>query len=304
MASDDLPAAVARRRIRLALREARESRELTQAQVAEAMEWSHSKVMRIETGEVSISPNDLRPLLSFLDITDRARVGELLADARVARRGKQWWDDPRFRGHMTLAMRRLIQYETEAKAVREFNTMVIPGRFQTPAYAEAILSAYREELSDRDIEIRLEARMRRRTELLARKNWPDIRLLLDESVLLRSIGGPKVLAEQLHEIAKLAREKKRVLIRLLSFFQIDAPPPTFGAFEILSFADEDDAVVYRESYLHDEIVEDKRNVMRHKHMFDKLWAAALDERTSVQLIEERAKSAVAGHDSPITGASG
>ena len=55
--------AIARRRVRLAVRDARLDKKLTQSEVAEAMEWSLSKVMRIESGEVTISPNDLRPLL-------------------------------------------------------------------------------------------------------------------------------------------------------------------------------------------------------------------------------------------------
>ena len=63
MTSPESPAG-ARRRVRLAVREAREARGLTQGQVAEAMEWSQSKVIRIESGEVTISPNDLRPLLA------------------------------------------------------------------------------------------------------------------------------------------------------------------------------------------------------------------------------------------------
>src|SRR2546430_9024966 len=69
MATDDTPA-VARRRVRLALRRAREDKRLTQTQVAEAMEWSLSKVMRIESGEVSVSPTDLRALLPLLGVTD------------------------------------------------------------------------------------------------------------------------------------------------------------------------------------------------------------------------------------------
>ena len=68
MAEGDSPT-VARRRVRLAIREAREPHNLTQQQVAEQMEWSLSKVIRIESGEVSISVNDLRPLLPFLGRT-------------------------------------------------------------------------------------------------------------------------------------------------------------------------------------------------------------------------------------------
>ncbi len=69
MAEGDSPT-VARRRVRLAIREARDAAGLTQSQVAEAMEWSHSKVIRIENGEVTIYPNDLRPLLSYLRVSD------------------------------------------------------------------------------------------------------------------------------------------------------------------------------------------------------------------------------------------
>jgi transcriptional regulator with XRE-family HTH domain len=75
---------VARRRVRLALREAREGNGLTQGQVAEQMEWSLGKVIRIESGEVSISVNDLRPLLTFLGV-NRAEIDSLVADARIAR---------------------------------------------------------------------------------------------------------------------------------------------------------------------------------------------------------------------------
>jgi transcriptional regulator with XRE-family HTH domain len=76
---------IARRRVRLALREARDALNLTQSDVAEAMEWSLSKVIRIEGGEVSISPNDLRPLLAYLRIRDRVTVDALLADAKLSR---------------------------------------------------------------------------------------------------------------------------------------------------------------------------------------------------------------------------
>src|SRR5215510_9045042 len=88
MSTADTPA-VARHRVRVALRRARESRQLTQGQIAEAMEWSLSKVMRIEKGEVSISASDLRVLLDFLDIRDPEEVRQLLTDARTSR-SERW----------------------------------------------------------------------------------------------------------------------------------------------------------------------------------------------------------------------
>ena len=81
MVTGDSPAG-ARRRVRLAIREARDAQHLTQAQVAEEMEWSLSKVMRIESGEVTITPNDLRPLLAFLRVTDQTVIDRLVQDVR------------------------------------------------------------------------------------------------------------------------------------------------------------------------------------------------------------------------------
>src|SRR5690242_11950691 len=91
MSTTDSPA-VARRRVRLALRRAREAKHLTQGQIAEAMEWSLSKVMRIEKGDVSISASDLRVLLDFLDVRDPAEVKQLMTDARAARM-ERWSPD-------------------------------------------------------------------------------------------------------------------------------------------------------------------------------------------------------------------
>ena len=55
--------AVARRRVRLALRKARRSAGLNQGDVADRLGWSLSKAQRIEAGEVAVSITDLRALV-------------------------------------------------------------------------------------------------------------------------------------------------------------------------------------------------------------------------------------------------
>jgi hypothetical protein len=83
MPTGDSPA-IARRRVRLALREATG---LTQAQVVEGMEWSLSKFNRIETAEVSVSLTDSRVPRPFVGVTDRDVVAQLSKDACV-----HWFD--------------------------------------------------------------------------------------------------------------------------------------------------------------------------------------------------------------------
>jgi transcriptional regulator with XRE-family HTH domain len=109
MAEGDSPT-IARRRVRMAIREARETVGLTQQQVAEEMEWSASKVIRIESGDVTISVSDLRQLLGFLGVHDKILISELASDARIARTRVKaqsvWWQEDRFRKYASENLRR------------------------------------------------------------------------------------------------------------------------------------------------------------------------------------------------------
>jgi transcriptional regulator with XRE-family HTH domain len=75
-----------RRRLRDALRKAREAQQLTQKQAADDLDWSMSKLVRIEAGTVNVSTTDLKALLQLYAITDEAQVGNLLGIARNTRR--------------------------------------------------------------------------------------------------------------------------------------------------------------------------------------------------------------------------
>lgn len=79
-----------RRKLRLALRQARERVGLTQREAAERVEWSQSKLIRVETGTVSVSVSDLRALMTLYGLTDDTVVGELEEAARGSK-GPSWW---------------------------------------------------------------------------------------------------------------------------------------------------------------------------------------------------------------------
>lgn len=289
MASIESPAG-ARRRVRLAVRRAREAMGATQTEVAEAMEWSLSKVMRIESGEVTVSQNDLRPLLGYLGIKDRAEVDALITAAKLSKQRQQWWDEPRLRELITPALYQLIQFETAAVSVRYFYSLLIPGRLQTPEYARAVISTYHAELDDKTIEARLEVRQRRREWLNERRGNQKIYALLDESVLYRRVGGNKVLGEQLAALVDLI-DDGRLFVRVVTY-DSPAPIPWLGGFELLYLDHEVDenAILYRESDLIDEIVEDIDKLRRHREIFDRLWQAVPDEGAARQLLTERANA--------------
>ena len=60
MMGDGASVLVQRRRLVAELKKARENKDLTQSQTAKAMEWSLSKIQRIEKGSSGIKTNDLR----------------------------------------------------------------------------------------------------------------------------------------------------------------------------------------------------------------------------------------------------
>ena len=85
-----------RRRLRDGTPDSSFSSNLTQEQVAKAMEWSLSKMNRIEKAKTVISINDLRALLPLYGITAKERADELLDLARTVARARsgrydQWW---------------------------------------------------------------------------------------------------------------------------------------------------------------------------------------------------------------------
>lgn len=291
------PPIVARRRVRTALREARRAKGLSQAEVAEAMEWSTAKVMRIETGEVSITPNDLRPLLAFLGITDPKRVETLIRQTKAARSRSQWWDQPPYRTQLTPATRQLIQYEMEATAIFHFAERLIPGPLQTRAYARAILQTWLGHFTPDDIETLLDVRARRRRQFFARKRPPLLRLLLDESVLHRPVGGPQTLAEQLDDLIGLA-ESHSAEVRVMPYTvaaNVNAASYDIFSLDPVNEADSGigpNTVVYREFYKEDTLIEDQAEVVQHWEIFDACWQKSIDEAQSVEMMRERVRQLI------------
>ncbi|HEX6461915.1 MAG TPA: helix-turn-helix transcriptional regulator [Candidatus Saccharimonadales bacterium] len=69
-----------------ALRKLRTDKNLTQEQVANALEWSHAKIVRIETGEVPVRLTALLALLQFYDLALESPEAQALLDMRPKKR--------------------------------------------------------------------------------------------------------------------------------------------------------------------------------------------------------------------------
>ncbi len=272
------PPAVARQRVRRALRQARQATALSQGDVAKTLGWSLSKVQRIEAGEVGVSPTDLRALLEVYGVTDDAEVGRLTVDARTSRR-QRWWTAPEYRQHLTPALRQLIQFETGAAAISAYQPNYFPGILQTPAVAESILDWW--SLSDESRRVRYDVRMLRGKNLTDREEGPQYRLVLDESVIKRRIGGSRTTAEQLEFVAQVA-QRPHIRIRVVPFAKA-AYIGALAPFQILDFShDVEDAILYREPYNRDEIIHDPTEIAFHRDAFENLWKVSLNEQATLR----------------------
>lgn len=289
---------VARRRVRLALREAREAAGCTQQQLAEKMEWSLSKVIRIENGDVSISPTDLRPMLNFLGIKDQKTVSALVADARTARtrQRRAWHQQPEFREQLPYGMRLLIEYEADALVARYYSALFLPDLLQTDTYAARLSEA---EAHQRFAQWRRavpQALEFRRQALLSRQPPADIRVLLDESVLRRTVGGADIMADQLRQLRRWATD--RVLRIRMYPFSVDAVVIDYPAFDLVSLgADDRQTVLYPENCAADEINEDAGTTSHYRDRFDQMWNTAVPEEGSLDFIQNRIEylEAVSGY---------
>lgn len=206
----DLPEAeFLRRKLRIELVAARVAAHRTQKAMAEDLDWSLSKVARIEQGVGVVAPSDVRAMLSLFGADDD-RIEGLVALARSAREAKSWaeYDDI-----LSPAYRELIGQEAAALAIYKYEPAVVPGLFQSTGYTLALLESQgaTRDSAKRQAEVRS-----RRQAVLDLENGPEVTAVLGEIVLVRPAGPGDVMREQLEHLLELSRHP-RVNLFLLPF---------------------------------------------------------------------------------------
>src|ERR1700759_1950336 len=116
----------------------RRERGLTQQQVAVALEWSPSKLIRVEGGGSSITKVDLDALLTEYGVTSESHRERLQALNRGAKESG-WWD--RYRDDVSPTYLSYVGFEAGAAFIRQFQTGFIPALLQTPEYSEIVTIA-------------------------------------------------------------------------------------------------------------------------------------------------------------------
>ncbi len=118
-----------RRRLRLELTSARHDAGMTQKAIADELAWSVSKVVRMEKGEASVAPSDVRALLSLFRV-EEPRIQEVVELAREAKDTEDWSD---YDGLLTPSYRELIGQEGSATEILKYEPWAGAGLLQLPA---------------------------------------------------------------------------------------------------------------------------------------------------------------------------
>lgn len=204
--------------------EMREAAGLSGSQAASEMGWQPSKISRLESGKRQPTKADVRALCSLYRADDR--FGEV--DRLRQQAGQQSvWDELGVPGGS------YVDLESEARRIRSWDPMMIPGLLQTSDYARAVIEALTPDLSPAERAQRLKVRVRR-FDLIKDPNPPDVWAVVSEAALLTRVGSPQVMAEQLGHLADLADTMGHVTIQVLPL-DAGAHAGMEGPFRLLDF---------------------------------------------------------------------
>lgn len=233
--------AAARRRLLKELKRLRFQADLTQRDVAVALDWSASKVIRVETGTVALSTTDLRALLGLYNIDDVDERADLEAMAKEARRQSSWQEFRDVTGQEAITF---FGYEESCSLLRQFESLLVPGLLQTEEYARALLKNTFQ-MSMEDIDRQVQLRLLRQ-ELLDRETPPELFFIVGEAAIRQQVGGSTVMRRQLEQLVALSA-RPHISIQVVPFGS-DAYPGMRGPFVLLEFPDPaDDNVLFLES---------------------------------------------------------
>lgn len=275
MAAITTGSAVLRRILGRRLRLMREQAGHTLDSAAPLLDWSTSKLARIETAQQIVDVHGVRSMLDLYDVGG-GEWGALVELTRAARQNG-WW-----RGY-GIGDNSYVGYESAAVEVQEYAAGFPPGLLQTPAYSRTLFEASPARRTPAELDREVEIRAIRQRRLTDPDDPLHLAVVVDESVLLRPIGSAAVRRAQ-HAHLVEAAELDTVAIQVL--------PLTAGAhasmgsgFLVLSFGDlgEPD-MAYVEHALGAAHVTDAKEVVRARKQFDQLRTLALSPARSLELL--------------------
>jgi transcriptional regulator with XRE-family HTH domain len=264
------------RRLAARLRRLRSAAGLSREDVAEQTGINPATLYRIETSKVRPQARTLAALLNLYGVEggDRVSLIQLLKDS--AQRG--WLQA--YQDELPEEYGAYIEFEGEARAVWNYESLFIPGLLQTEAYARAVIRGVLPTATGDEVEQRVAARLERQA-VLARDRPLQIWAIVDEASIRRVVGSAQVMHDQLLRLVNVA-ELAHVTLQLIPY-NAGAHAGMPGSFVVMDFAT-DPNVVYLDSMAGDLFLEEEAEVRRYAGLFEHLRAVALSPDATKQLL--------------------
>ncbi|MEU8268620.1 helix-turn-helix transcriptional regulator [Sphaerisporangium sp. NPDC049002] len=250
------------------LRQAREAAGMSQAQLATAIVgYSPSFVAMVETSRRVPKPDFAERCDRILDT---GGIFSRLVDDLVCRGMPPEW------------LGKWLVVEAKATSLLWYEPLLVPGLLQTEQYAREVIARSGRPF---DVDDQVEARLARQR-ILTGDNRPMFVVVLDEGVLRRPVGGPKVMHEQLQVLLGVA-ERPDVVIQIVPL-DAGAYPGLSGPLVIANF--DGGEVVYVDNALNGDVVERAADVAALKRLWESLRAEALPTKQSIDLMAKVAET--------------
>jgi transcriptional regulator with XRE-family HTH domain len=258
----------------------REAAGVTPDQAGYEIRASRSKISRLEAGHAAFKERDIAALLTLYGVTDEQERLALLGLARQSN-APGWWHD--YSDILPSWLEFYLGLEAAATQILVYEVQFIPGLLQTEDYARALTLLDCGDLSTRDSDRRVRLRMARQA-VLDQPDPPDLRVVLDESVLRRHVGDLAVMRDQLKHLTEIA-ERPSVTLQVLPLRA--SGPSAGGSFSILRFADPDlPDVVYLEQLTSALYLDNPTEVDSYLRVMQRLRTQTLTSRDTTQFLRE------------------
>jgi uncharacterized protein DUF5753 len=228
----------------------------------------------METGQRGATLRDVRDLCEFYEVADPGERDRLMTLAKEAKQ-PAWWQA------YNLPYSTYVGLEADAVTIKCFQSSVVPGLLQTAGYAHAGHEGAFPRLSDDEIERGTEARLIRQ-QLLTRPDPAVLTSVLDEAVLHRAVGGPRVMAAQLEYLVEAA-DLPNVTVQVIPF-SVGAHAAVESNFNILELPGAMPSIVYAEGLVGGIYLERNEDIVRYRTIFARLQEVALSSKGTVDLI--------------------
>lgn len=260
------------------LRALRDAADCSLTVAGRRIDASASKICRIESGQVTATPEDVAALLAVYGVTGPQRR-ELLELAREAEK-RGWWQ--RHLLDYQTCRNTLFNQEAKASTIINFELALIPGMLQTRAYTRSLMHG----LSEDEAEYRVRIRQERQS-LLQAPNPPDFLGLVDELALHRRLGGQEVFQ---HQLMHLLRATERPNTTLLVIPNDGRSHCGLGGGFLLLRKDGRDSVACTDDLVSSHYFEERAEVDEYASAIQRLSERALDQQNSRELIASLANT--------------